>query len=40
MAVRVRWQVPNFFGSLMPLFGQPAGELKGETVSIFHKEGW
>ena len=40
VAVRVRWEVPNFFGSLMPLFGQPAGQLRGEAVSTFRKEGW
>lgn len=38
--VSVQWQVPNFFGSLMPLFGQTNRPLQGEVVSIFRKEGW
>lgn len=40
VAVRVRWQVPNFFAGLMPLFGASAGPIKGEARSIFRKEGW
>ena len=38
--VRVQWQVPNFFGSLMPLFGKANLPLQGEAVSVFRKEGW
>ena len=37
--VSVKWQVPNFFGSLMPLFGQANRPLQGEAVSVFRKEG-
>lgn len=40
VAVRVRWQVPNFFAGLMPLFGAQAGPLEGEAYSVFRKEGW
>ena len=40
VAIRVRWQVPNFFASLMPLFGASAGPLQGEATSLFRKEGW
>lgn len=38
--VRVRWEVPNFFGSLMPFFGAENKPLQGEAVSAFRKEGW
>lgn len=38
--VSVRWEVPNFFGSLMPLFGATNRPLQGEAVSVFRKEGW
>jgi hypothetical protein len=38
--VRVNWEVPNFYGPLMPLFGQHSGPLKGQAVSAFRKEGW
>lgn len=40
VAVRVRWEVPNFFAGLMPLFGAQAGPLQGEAYSVFRKEGW
>jgi len=38
--VEVDWAVPNFYGSLMPLFGASSGPLKGTVVSAFRKEGW
>ncbi len=38
--VEVDWAVPNFYGSLMPLFGASSGPLKGTAVSAFRKEGW
>lgn len=38
--VSVQWEVPNFFGSLMPFFGAPNEPLNGEAVSVFRKEGW
>jgi hypothetical protein len=38
--VAVDWEVPNIYGSLMPLFGQSNGPLKGTAVSAFRKEGW
>lgn len=40
VAVTVRWQVPNFFAGLMPLFGQSAGDLKGTASASYRKEGW
>ena len=38
--VAVGWEVPNFYGSLMPLFGAHSGPLKGTAVSASRKEGW
>jgi len=38
--VEVDWSVPNFYGSLMPLFGASSSPLKGTAVSAFRKEGW
>ena len=38
--VAVEWEVPNFFGGLMPLFGQESRPLQGTAVSAFRKEGW
>ena len=38
--VSVQWEVPNFFGSLMPFFGAPNEPINGEAVSVFRKEGW
>jgi len=38
--VNVQWEVPNFFGSLMPFFGAPNEPINGEAVSVFRKEGW
>jgi Flp pilus assembly protein TadG len=38
--VRVQWEVPNFFGSLLPFFGAPNEPLNGEAISVFRKEGW
>jgi len=38
--VMVYWQVPNFFGPLMPLFGQSNRPLHGMAISTFRKEGW
>jgi Flp pilus assembly protein TadG len=38
--VEVDWAVPNFYGSLMPLFGASGGPLDGTSVSAFRKEGW
>ena len=38
--VEVDWAVPNFYGSLMPLFGVSNGPFKGTAVSAFRKEGW
>jgi len=38
--VEVDWEVPNFYGSLMPLFGAASKPLKGTAVSAFRKEGW
>jgi len=38
--VAVAWEVPNLFGSLMPLFGQTNEPLNGEARSAFRKEGW
>ena len=40
VAVRVHWNVPNFFAGLMPLFGASAGPIEGEAYSVFRKEGW
>ncbi len=40
VVVRVQWEVPNLFGSLMPLFGASSGPLRGEAVSSQRKEGW
>jgi hypothetical protein len=38
--VAVNWEVPNVFGSLMPLFGGTSGPLHGTAISAFRKEGW
>ena len=38
--VEVDWPVPNFYGSLLPLFGVSSGPLDGTAVSAFRKEGW
>ncbi len=38
--VEVDWTVPNFYGSLMPLFGAANRPLNGTAVSAFRKEGW
>lgn len=38
--VEVAWEVPNFYGSLLPFFGASSGPLKGTAVSAFRKEGW
>jgi len=38
--VEVDWSVPNFYGSLMPLFGASSDPLDGTAVSAFRKEGW
>ena len=39
--VEVHWEIPNFYGSLMPLFGQARGDkFQGTAVSTFRKEGW
>lgn len=38
--VAVAWEVPNLFGSLMPLFGADNEPLNGEARSAFRKEGW
>ena len=38
--VEVAWQVPNVYGSLMPLFGGENRPLQGTAVSAFRKEGW
>lgn len=38
--VEVDWTVPNFYGSLMPLFGAANRPLTGSAVSAFRKEGW
>ncbi len=38
--VEVDWSVPNFYGSLLPLFGASGGPLQGTAVSAFRKEGW
>ncbi len=38
--VEVDWAVPNFYGSLMPLFGASSRPLDGTAVSAFRKEGW
>jgi len=40
VTVRVGWEFPNVYGSLMPLFGGANQPLKGEAVSAFRKEGW
>lgn len=40
VAVRVSWEVPNFFAGLMPLFGASAGPIQGEAYGVFRKEGW
>lgn len=40
VAVRVHWQVPNFFAGLMPLFGTRAAPIQGEAYSVLRKEGW
>ena len=36
--VEVDWSVPNFYGSLLPLFGASGGPLQGTAVSAFRKE--
>ena len=38
--VEVDWEVPNLFGSLMPLFGATNEPLQGQARSAFRKEGW
>ncbi len=38
--VEVAWEVPNVYGSLMPLFGGENRPLQGAAVSAFRKEGW
>ncbi len=38
--VDVDWEVPNVYGSLMPLFGGQNRPLRGTAVSAFRKEGW
>lgn len=40
VTVQVNWEVPNFYASLMPLFGAESGPLRGAAVSTFRKEGW
>jgi hypothetical protein len=40
VTVQVNWEVPNFYGSLMPLFGAESRPLRGVAVSTFRKEGW
>ncbi len=38
--VAVGWSVPNFYGSLLPLFGGANRPLQGTAISAFRKEGW
>lgn len=38
--VEVGWRVPNFYGSLMPIFGGANRPLEGKAISAFRKEGW
>ena len=38
--VEVGWRVPNFYGSLMPIFGGANRPLAGRAISAFRKEGW
>ncbi len=40
VVVRVGWEFPNVYGSLMPLFGGANQPLRGEAVAAFRKEGW
>ncbi len=40
VTVRVGWEFPNVYGSLMPLFGGANQPLRGEAVAAFRKEGW
>ncbi|MCX7668769.1 MAG: hypothetical protein N2439_01690, partial [Anaerolineae bacterium] len=40
VTVQVNWEVPNFYASLMPLFGVESRPLRGMAVSSFRKEGW
>lgn len=41
MAVRVRWQIPNFFAGIIRFFGRSSPDtLSGESISYFRQEGW
>ncbi len=38
--VQIGWSVPNFYGSLMPLFGQADRPLEGRALAAYRREGW
>ncbi len=38
--VQIAWSVPNFYGSLLPLFGQPDKPLEGQAIAAYRREGW
>ena len=41
VVVTVDWEVPNFFGGLLTLFGESVDDvLEGQATSAFRKEGW
>ncbi len=43
VVARVRWEVPNYFGPLLRVFGVAGSGrdvIEGEEVSVARKEGW
>ncbi len=38
--VEIGWAVPNFYGPLMPIFGQAEKPLQGRAVATYRREGW
>ena len=38
--VDVTWKTPNFFGALLPIYGQSPDELSGTATVVQRKEGW
>ncbi len=41
MAVRVRWEIPNFFAGIIRFFGRSSPDtLSGLSISYFRQEGW
>ncbi len=41
IAVRVRWEIPNFFAGIIRFFGRSSPTtLSGQSISYFRQEGW